>query len=69
LGRLPTMAQAGRPDRARRLLPALDRLASANPDVSRLRAAHRWVTGLADGDCDVLLDAATIQERAARPLS
>ena len=59
--------QAGQPDRARRLLPALDRLASANPDVSRLRAAHRWVTGLADSDCDVLLDAATIQERAARP--
>ena len=59
--------RAGQPDRARRLLPALDRLASANPDVCRLRAAHRWVTGLADGDCDVLLAAATIQEHAARP--
>jgi tetratricopeptide (TPR) repeat protein len=59
--------QADQPDRARRLLPALDRLASANANVPRLRAAHRWATGLADGDCDVLLDAVTIQERAARP--
>ena len=61
--------QADQPDRARRLLPALDRLASANANVPRLRAAHRWVTGLADGDCDVLLDAMIIQERAVLPPS
>jgi DNA-binding CsgD family transcriptional regulator len=59
--------QADQPDRARRLLPALDRLASVNANVPRLRAAHRWVTGLADGDGDALLDAVTIQESVARP--
>ena len=60
--------QAGRPEVATRMLDALGRLAAANPDVPRLRAAELWVSGIAAADPAVLLEALAVQERAARPL-
>jgi DNA-binding CsgD family transcriptional regulator/tetratricopeptide (TPR) repeat protein len=52
---------------AHRVRSALDVLAAANPAVARLQAAARWATGIAKADAAILVEAAHVQQGAARP--